>query len=123
VKEFAMAAKKSTTKGTAPVANETANSNNISRLFNENVQLLARSSEVALKAYVEIVKTFTDQRVSQASARLVEQVAEGWKSALIETNRLLRNAYSSLDRQIKTAPATRAGNSRSSTRPGRLRAR
>jgi hypothetical protein len=107
-----MAAKKSTTKGTAPIANETANSNNISRLFDENVQLLARSSEVALKAYVEIVKTFTDQRVSQASARLVEQVAEGWKSALIETNKLLRSAYSTLDRQLKPAPATRGGNSR-----------
>ena len=106
-----MATRKSTTKKTSPANEE---STNIGRIFDENVKLLARSAEVALKAYVEIVKSLTDQRMTNTSARLIEQIAEGWKDALIESTRLLRNAYSSLDRQIKPAPVVhrRASNRR-----------
>ena len=102
-----MAARKSTTKTTTPTpSNPTID---ISRLVDDNVRLLARSSEVALKAYVEIVKSFADGRIAQASARLVEQVAEGWKTALVDTTRILRNAYGSLDAQIKPPPVVERG--------------
>ena len=93
-----MAGKKTTRKKSS-TRNKSADSNTIGRLIDQNVKLLAMSSEVALKAYVGIVKTFTDQRIAQASARLVEQVAEGWKDALTESTKLLRNAYGSLDRR------------------------
>jgi hypothetical protein len=94
-----MAARKPTTRKTKPPVD--TESTGIGRIVSENVGLLARSSEVALQAYVEFVKSLADPKIAQASARLVEQVAEGWKTALIDSARLLRNAYSSLDAQIK----------------------
>jgi hypothetical protein len=94
-----MAARKPTTRKSKPPAD--TESNGIGRIVRENVGLWARSSEVALQAYVEFVKALADPEIAQASARLVEQVAEGWKTALIDSARLLRNAYSSLDAQIK----------------------
>ena len=104
-----MATRKSTTRTTTPPPTTTTSpptiqSTDIGRLVDDNVRLLARSSEVALKAYVEIVKSFADRGIAQASARLVEQVAEGWKTALIDTTTILRNAYARLDTQIKPAP-------------------
>jgi hypothetical protein len=100
-----MATRKSTTSTTtaAPIK-PSIQSTEIGRLVDDNVRLLARSSEVAIKAYVEIVKSFADRGIAQASARLVEQVAEGWKTALIDTTTILRNAYARLDTQIKPAP-------------------
>ena len=93
-----MAARKPTRKTKPPADTESIG---IGRIVGENVALLARSSEVALQAYLEFVKSLADPKIAQASARLVEQVAEGWKTALIDSARLLRNAYSSLDAQIK----------------------
>ena len=98
-KGLAMAARKPTTRKTKPPAD--TESTDISRIVDENVRLLARTSEVALRAYVEFVKSLADPKITQVSARLVEQVAEGWKTALIDGARLLRNAYSSLDAQMK----------------------
>jgi len=94
-----MATRKPTIRKTKPPAD--TESNGIGRIVNENVRLLARSSEVAMQAYVEFVKSLADPKIAQASARLVEQVAQGWETALIDSARLLRNAYSSLDAQIK----------------------
>ncbi|MGH7925365.1 MAG: hypothetical protein ACREQH_12330 [Candidatus Binatus sp.] len=107
-RRLTMARKKSTSKKTSIKKTATRKSSppkdestNLERVFDENVKLLARSSEVALKAYIEVVKSVTNPRTAQAGTRLVEQVAEAWKAAMLETNRLLRNTYSSLDKQIK----------------------
>ena len=71
------------------------------QVFDDNIRILAKSSEVALKAYVEIVKSFTDPSMTRAGASLVQQLAAGWKDALIESTRILRNAYTTLDKEIK----------------------
>jgi hypothetical protein len=73
----------------------------IGQLFDDNIRILAKSSEIALKAYVEIVKSFTEPSMTRAGASLVQQLAAGWKDALIESTRILRNAYATLDKEIK----------------------
>jgi hypothetical protein len=73
----------------------------IGQVFDDNVRIIAKSSEVALKAYVEIVKSLTDPSLARTGANLVQELAAGWRDALIESTRILRNAYATLDKEIK----------------------
>ena len=73
----------------------------IGRVFDDNVRIIAKTSEIALKSYVEIVKSFTEPSVTRAGASLIQQLATGWRDALIESTRILRNAYANLDKEIK----------------------
>jgi hypothetical protein len=73
----------------------------VGQVFDDNVRIIAKSSEIALKAYVEIVKSLTDPNLARTGANLVQQLAAGWRDALIESTRILRNAYASLDKEIK----------------------
>ena len=75
----------------------------IGQVFDDNVRIIAKSSEVALKAYVEIVKSLTDPSLARTGATLVQELAAGWRDALIESTRILRNAYATLDKEIKYA--------------------
>jgi hypothetical protein len=73
----------------------------LGQVFDDNVRLLAKSSEIALSAYVDVVKALTDRKTVVTAGRLVQQAADGWKDALIQTTSILRNAYVSLGREIK----------------------
>ena len=73
----------------------------IGKLYDDNVRLLVKSSEVAIKSYVEIVKTLTDPHLASTGTNLARQLAAGWRDALLESNRILRNAYANVGRQIK----------------------
>lgn len=73
----------------------------LSQLYDDNVRLLTRASEINLKAYVEIVKSLTDPGLTRTAADAFKKVAEGWRDALIESNKILRNAYATLGREIK----------------------
>ena len=73
----------------------------LGQVFDDNVRIIAKSSEVALKAYVEIVKSLTDPNLARTGANLVQQVAQGWRDALIESTRILRDAYATIGKEIK----------------------
>ena len=73
----------------------------LGQLYDDNVRLLTRASEVSLKAYVEIVKSLTDPSLARTAADAVKKVAEGWREALIESNKIFRDAFSTLGREIK----------------------
>jgi hypothetical protein len=73
----------------------------LGQVFDDNVRIIAKSSEVALKAYVEIVKSLTDPNLAKTGANLVQQVAQGWREALIESTRILRDAYATIGKEIK----------------------
>lgn len=73
----------------------------LGQLYDDNVRLLTRASEINLKAYVEIVKSLTDPGLTRTAADAFKKVAEGWRDALIESNKILRNAYATLGREIK----------------------
>jgi hypothetical protein len=92
VKKKASAKKKTTAK---------KNASSIEKIVEENFKLLTSSAEVALQSYIELAKSFTDRKIADANGQLIDQVAEGWKNALIETTRILRTAYATLAKQAK----------------------
>jgi hypothetical protein len=73
----------------------------LGQLYDNNVRLLTRASQINLKAYVEIVKSLTDPGLTKTAADAFKKVAEGWRDALIESNKILRDAYATLGREIK----------------------
>jgi hypothetical protein len=82
-------------------ASAKSNPVDLGKLYDDNVRLLVKSSEVAMKSYIEIVKTLTDPRLASTGANLARQLAEGWRDALMESNKILRNAYANIGKQIK----------------------
>lgn len=73
----------------------------LGELYDNNLRLLTKSSEIALTTYVEIVKSLTAPSLARTAAEAVKKVAEGWRDALIESNKILRSAYDSIGREIK----------------------
>ena len=73
----------------------------LGQLYDDNVRLLTRASEINLKAYVEIVKSLTDPGLTRTAADAFKKVAEGWRDALIESNKIFRDAFATLGREIK----------------------
>jgi hypothetical protein len=73
----------------------------IGQLYDNNLRLLAKSSEIALTTYVEIVKSLTAPGLAKTAADATRKVAEGWRDALIQSNKILRSAYENIGREIK----------------------
>jgi len=76
-------------------------SRGVEEIIEANVKMVARTADVALRGYLELLKAMMDPRMTEAGIQIVDQVAEGWKTALKQSPKLLESVYASVARQSR----------------------